>query len=190
MFAQPTRRLWFALVLVGFAVPAVLADLPPKQEVVYKLHDDPNDPNSDVVFTAWLTLAPKLRNGDSIAWEPEVIRFRLIGQGGSSDTTWTESNPQIPTTSGYWWITHADADNPQLTEFVDPPHFTGTASADDPYVADLEYDFQGSSDLGDDPWDPTGWLEYEFAMANGPMLMDSADEPQPVSVDPGEEPAE
>ena len=181
MFAQATRHTICALALLGLAVSAATADPPTKQEVVYKIHDDPNDPNSTVVFTVWLTLAPKARDGDSIGWEVEQIRFRQVGEGGGSDTTWTESNPAVTTADGRWWIEHADPDHPQLAEFDDPPRFQGAATADDPSDDDLEYDFQGVNNASIEPWNPTGWLDYEFALvgASEPLLSGTDD---PVEV--------
>ncbi len=188
MFAQATRHTICALAFLGLVVSVADADLPLDQDVVYKIHDDPNDPNSDVVFSVWLTLTATARDGDSVGWRIKLMQFRQVEQGGP-DTIWKILNPTIPSVDGRWWINHADGDNPQLGEFDDPPRLAGTATAEDQYDDDLEYDFQGTEGTGVTPWDPTARLNYEFILvgASEPLLSGTGD---PVEVDDEEDPNE
>jgi len=182
MFARATRHTICALAFLGLVVSGARADLPHDQDVVYKIHDDPNDPNSDVVFSVWLELTATARDGDSVGWEIKLMRFRQVEPGGP-DTFWKILKPAIPSADGRWWIDHADGDYPQLGEFDKPPELVGTATAEDQDDNDLEYDFQGVSGTGGiEPWDPTGWLDYEFAVigASAPLLSGTDD---PVEVD-------
>ena len=180
MFAKAMRHTICALAFLGLAVSAANADLPPDQDVVYKIHDDPNDPNSDVVFTVRLELTATARDGDSVGWEVELIHFRQVVEG-EPDPSWKEANPNIPAADGCWWIDHADGDNPQLAEFGDPPALIGTATAKDSNDDDLEYDFQGAGTATVEPWDPTGWLDYEFTLVGAPgPLLSAADDPVEV----------
>jgi hypothetical protein len=181
MFARATRHAICALAFLGLVVSGAHADLPLDQNVFYKIHDDPNDPNSDVVFSVELTLTATARDGDSVGWEIKVMKFRQVEPGGP-DTIWKIFNPAIPSADGRWWIDHADGDSPQLGEFDDPPRLAGTATAEDQYDDDLEYNFKGSEGTGATPWDPTARLNYEFMMvgASEPLLSATGD---PVEVD-------
>jgi hypothetical protein len=163
-----------------------------RQNVVYRIHEDPDDPDSAITFTVWLSLVEMDADGDSIGWKIKNIRFRQPGTGGAPGKRWIESapNPNVPTEDGLWWIDHADADNPQLSEFDHPPHLVGTATAVDPSDADLNYDFEGSTYSGSPPWSPTAGLDYEFAVDGEPTpLIDGMDEPVELEDDddpPGE----
>lgn len=182
MYAHAVRDTVCVLALFGLAVSGATADPPAKQDVVYKIHDDPSDPNSDVVLTIGLTLVPTARDGNSIGWEIGQIRFRELSRDGSPDATWIESNAVIPTSDGRWWINHADPANPQLAEFAQPPHLWGTAMADDPNQNNLDYDFQGTGPMGLTPWEPTGWLDYELAVEGESQPLDEGED-EPVEID-------
>jgi hypothetical protein len=158
-----------SVVLLGSVVPSANAAAPlpaeaTTQEVVYRIHDDPNDPNSPITFTIWLSLKQADVDEDSIGWEITRVRFREVGY---QDTLWTESDPNVPTADGLWWVNHADPNAPLLEEFVKPPHLTGVADAEDQLDPDLDYEFQGvtyTPPPAGEPWDPTGALDYSFTM--------------------------
>jgi len=172
-------------------VLSVAAAPPEQQDVVFRIHDDPNDPNSDIVFTVWLELTPSALDGDSIGWDVKQIHFRRIGQGGGPDTLWTESDPNVPTGDGLWWVDHADADNPQLSEFEDLPQLQGVAPADDPNDKDLDYDFESDTYAGTGLWPVTVELRYEFQVEGGPTPLEIGDdEPVGVGEDDDEPPVE
>lgn len=186
MYAGAGRHTICALAFLGLVVSGADAGLPLDQDVVYRIHDDPNDPNSDVVFSVWLELTATARDGDSVGWEIKLMRFRQVEPGGA-DTFWKILHPTIPSVDGRWWIDHADGDNPQLGEFNDPPRLAGTATANDPEDDDLEYDFQGTDSTGVAPWSATGRLDYEFALAGAPgPLLSGTDEP--VEIDDEDDP--
>ena len=188
MFMQATRHTVGALVLLGLLVSGANADMPPDQDVVYKIHDDPNDPNSDVVFSISLTLKATARDGNSVGWKIEKVKFHEIVQG-DPDRIWTKSDPNVPSTDGRWWIDHADGDDPQLAEFDDPPELNGIATAKDLNDADLEYYFEGSSYSGGPTWEATAGLDYEFAPVGAPSTFAYADD-EPVEIDDEEDPDE
>ena len=190
MLERPIRSAACALLLLGLTVSAASAQLPPQpltQEVVYKIHDDPNDPNSAVIFTVWLSLEREEVNGNSVGWAINRIRFRQVGE--SSDVLWTVFDSNVPTSDGLWWIDHADQADPQLDEFASPPHLQGVATANDSNDDDLEYDFQGCSLAGSgDPWVPTAWLDYEFTIEGQPAAIAyGTDEPIEIEEDDDEE---
>jgi hypothetical protein len=171
-------------------VLSVAADPPAQQDVVYRIYDDPNDPNSDIVFTVWMKLTPEDQDGDSVGWDVKQIRFRQIGQG-NGDTLWTESDPNVPTGDGLWWVDHADADNPQLSEFDNPPRLQGLAPADDPVDKDLDYELEGDTYTGTAPWPVTAGLKYKFGLDGEPTPLETGeDEPVGVGEDDDEPPVE
>ena len=117
MSVQSTRNARIAAVVLGlvFTLPAVagqLPDPPLTQQVVYRLHEDPSDPNSDVKFTIWLSLVQADIDGDLVGWSVTRIRIRQIGAGGNPDTIWMEYNPDVSTPDGLWWVEHSSVENP------------------------------------------------------------------------------
>ena len=75
MFVQATRNTVSGLLLLGLLASVSSATEPPiKQDVVYKIHDDPNSP---ITFTIWLSLEEAAVDGNSIgSWWP---RHDLVG---------------------------------------------------------------------------------------------------------------
>ena len=187
MFMQATRFTICTMVLWAAVVSGAQAADPVTQDVFYKIHDDPDDPNSTVTFTIMLCLKKAETDGNSIGWDITGIRFRQPGEIGSASAVWIDSDPNVPTGDGLWWVEHADPDDPQLGEFDLPPHLVGTAMAADPDDDDLEYDFEGVSytpPAGGAPWDNTAGLNYGFTIegeSGGPGS--STDEPVEVEDD-------
>jgi hypothetical protein len=183
MIGRRKSHVFWAGLLAGLLVAGATAtEQPPlTQDVVYKIHDDPSDPNSPVTFTIWLSLTEAAADGDSIGWAIDKVRFHEVGQGGNPDRFWSVSDPDVPTADGLWWVDHADCGNPQLAEFDQPPHLSGVAIASESGYADLEYDFEGALP-GSGPWEPTAWLDFEFALAGEPTPLKSSDD-EPVEID-------
>ena len=173
---------------MGLLASVSSATEPPiKQDVVYKIHDDPNSP---ITFTIWLSLEEAAVDGNSIGWEILKVRFRQIGEAGGPDTIWSVSDPNVPTPGGLWWVDHVDGGNPQLAEFDDPPHLTGVATSDDPSGTDLKYDFEGVSYTPPPsglPWDPTAALDYELKLKGESTALESGDD-EPVEIDADDDP--
>lgn len=195
MSAQSMRNAWIASVVVGLvfmlsAVAKGVSEEPNTQQVVYRLHEDPNDPDSDVKFTIWLSLEQEDVDGDCIGWSITRIRIRQIGEGGDPDTIWKECDPHASTPDGLWWVEHASVENPVLKEFVKPPLLTGSATPEDPNDANLEYGFEGDDyDPGsmDPPWGLTAALTYEFTLQGGPEAL-ASNEDEPAEVDDEDDP--
>ena len=184
MPAQPIRGAIAVLPLLLTLVPCASGQTqsppPATQDVVYKIHDDPNDPNSAIALTVKLFLTSEDYDRNWVGWEITEARFRQPN-GGEPDRIWIESDPNVPSQDGLWWIEHADRSDPQLSEFDDPPHLVGLAAAENPNNDDLEYDFQGASYTpppGGPPWDPTGALGFEFTIdGQSTPFLDETDEP-------------
>jgi hypothetical protein len=195
MFVQATRNAVLALVLSGFVFSAgdAAAEVPGPpitQDVVYKMHSNPDDPNSPIIFTIWLSLEQADQDDDSVGWEVTEVRFRQIAEGSGADTIWMASDPNVPTSDGLWWVDHADRSNPQLAEFDVVPYMAGTAAAEDPNDPDLEYSFEGATYTppgGGPPWDPTTALNYSFSVDGDPAPVQS-DEDEPVEIDDDDDP--
>jgi len=181
-----------AVLIVALPCAQALESVPSQpigRLISYGLHDDPNDPNSAVIMTVMLHVTLDTHIGNSVGWEITEIEFVEPGVGGADDTVWIESDPNVPSSDGLWWVDHADWTDPQAEEFAEPPHLVGIAAAEHPGDADLEYDFEGDEYTGQGPWDPTGYLNYEFMLdgAPGPFLATADDEPEPVTVEEDEE---
>jgi hypothetical protein len=181
--------------VLGFVASVANAQLPPEpMDVVYRIHDDPDDPNSAIVFTVMLSLEAEEVDENWIGWQITEIRFRQPGQNGDPDTIWIESDPDVPAHDGLWWVDHADRDDPQLDEFAEPPHLVGIAAAVDPNDADLKYDFEGvgyTPGSGGPPWDATAALDYKFTLDGQSSPLESGtDEPVGIADDDDDPPAE
>jgi hypothetical protein len=195
MFARIRAAAVLTPLVLSLTVAGVRADdplplHPLSKQVFYKIHDDPGDPNSAVIFTIELSLQEADSDGDSIGWEIAEIRFCQPGQGGGGDTYWVESDPNVPSGDGLWWIDHASYHYPELEEFAEPPHLVGTATAQDPNDGDLGYDFEGVAYTPPPrgaPWDPTGALDYAFTVVGGPPPVPDGDD-EPAEIEDQEDP--
>jgi hypothetical protein len=195
MSTRVVRHTVFVLMVLGFVASGASAQLPPEpMDVVYRIHDNPNDPDSAIVFTVMLSLEAQEADENSIGWQITEIRFRQPGQNGDPDTIWIESDPDVPTQDGLWWVDHADRENPQLDEFDEPPHLVGIAAAADPNATDLKYDFEGvgyTPGSGGPPWDVTAALDYKFKLDGQSSPLESGtDEPVEIDDDDDDPPAE
>lgn len=124
------------------STPSRLMATPPTHMVVtYSIHDDPQDPESDVVFRITLGLDRFDYNATSIGWEISEAQFETVG---GTEMIWTAAYPYVDSLDGLWWTDHADVDNPVLAEFLVPPTLEGTAEAKNSEDPDLDYLFAGN----------------------------------------------
>ena len=178
-----------ALHVGGEPVPAFAGQS--SYEVSYWIHETPADPNSPVEFRIRLELANSDEDGDSIGWEVTSLEICQVESTGAC-TLWVDDDPNVPTQDGLWWVEHADPNDPQDDEFTMPPHLQGTAAADDPNDADLDYDFEGQVYLaptppGEPPYDVTAALDYTFTpVGSNDPIGDGDDEPVEVPPDGGQ----
>ena len=102
---------------------------------IYKIREDPDDAQSDVLLEHRLHISGAAGIGNNITWT--VNSFTFIQPGGGS---WTEDSPS-PTS---WVVTHADAQNPVAADFDSPPTMSGEADKDGGGDA-LKYTFTPAS---------------------------------------------
>lgn len=120
----------------------VMATPPESQIVVFSMHEDPQDPESDVVFRVTLSLALDSFNTTSIGWAVSEAQFETVG---ASPILWSVENPALDTQDGLWWTDHADVDAPVITEFLVPPYMEGEAVVKGTQGANLDYAFGGNT---------------------------------------------
>lgn len=153
----------FALAAFAGAAAAAQA-LPDDRVVAFNLREDPQDPESDVVFRIELVLHAMSEAGSTIGWRIDEAVFTQL-DGESVVAAWSKTLPTVPGSGGLWWVTHADTGAPTLGEFVMPPHLTGTAELKQGSGADLDYDFEGvaySPPPGGAPFEPTAAMSYDL----------------------------
>ncbi len=185
---RTSSRLTTLLVLCGLVLPGTAwAQLPADQTVSYWIHDDPNDPNSAVVFGVTLTLRADSRDDDSVAWEITEATFVEFDSYGEPIQTWEENFPHVYTADGLWWIDHADGGAPQLSEFEEPPFMEGTADAVDPGSADLDFALEGVPPNSGGPYAITAVLDHDFAVVGDPDPVQSGDD-TPAQADDNDDP--
>ena len=132
---------------IGLIVPAAgaVADLPADQILTYSIRENPDDEQSDVIWTVEFRLEPVNAIGNSVAWETTQVVIEEIGSNGTTLNEWTDTAPAFGTAGRLWWIEHADPEDPKLTEFDMLPSIDGTTDADDPNNTDLDYEFEGGA---------------------------------------------
>ena len=188
------------LVATNATIDTAESSIPPEQPVypvdrviTYSIHEIPTDPSSDVVFVVSLDLTAADLDGSWVGWEIESAEFRQPGIGGGADTVWTKSSPFIDTVDGLWWIEHVDPTAPEVAEFVMPPELLGTAAADDPANADLEYDLVGvvytpPAPPETPPYENTSALAFAFTEEGQAEPIEEADEEPADTVGSNQDP--
>ena len=160
------------------------------QTLWYLIHQEPTNHQSDVVFIVRLKVQAEDSDADSVGWRIVAAEFRQPDVGGGPDTVWLEASPAVDSPDGLWWCDHADFLDLQLSEFVLPPLLVGTADAEDPGQADLDYSFEGVSydpPPGGPPYDPTAALNYVFTIVGEPEPEEEGDD-EPGEIDEENEP--
>lgn len=155
------------------------------QKVVLRLYENPSDPLSDVLFTLRLELTEKDLHGNSIGWEVLSVNIRQHAKNGQPERKWSEFSPVVDTSDGLWWTEHADVNAPVLSEFSEPPLIWGTAAADDPNDADLDYNLKGGIYVppgGTSHFPTTAALNYNMTEIGAQQSMAEGEE-EPAELD-------
>lgn len=160
--------------------------LPDDQYITVTIHETPSDPESDIDFVVVLKLTPDQQDGDSIGWEVLSLKIEQW-DSGSKVLAWIDTAPDV--TGDLWWIEHADPDDPQDDEFVEPPEIIGAAGPIEGSHDDLDYDMAGSVYIPPQapespPFANTGSLNAEFwIVGQSQAELDMTDEPANVERD-------
>lgn len=142
MSTQFPRFLAGFCLVVLVASSNVMATPPESRIVVFSMHEDPQDPESDVVFRVTLSLSRDSYNETSIGWEVAEAQFETVG---ASPILWSAEYPALDTQDGLWWTDHADVDAPLITEFLVPPYMEGEAVVKGTQDPNLNYAFGGNT---------------------------------------------
>lgn len=175
----PRSCLFVTFVFLAYVGASEVAlGLPDDRSVIYNLREDPQDPESDVVFRIELVLHAVSQYGSTVSWRiDEAVFTQLDGQTIVGE--WSKALPTVPGQSGLWEVAHADPDAPALDEFDMPPHLTGTADRKSGSGADLDYDFEGvayTPPPGGPPFDPTAAIDHEMQNASTQEVILAAEE--------------
>ncbi|MCZ6817831.1 MAG: hypothetical protein O7F76_14185 [Planctomycetota bacterium] len=159
---------------------------PVDQYITVTIHETPSDPQSDIDFVVIMKLTADRQDGDSVGWE--VLSFKIEQwDGGSKSKVWMETAPAV--TGDLWWIEHADPNDPQDDEFVEPPEIIGTAGPIEGTNDDLDYDIDGTVYTppplpASPPFTNTGSLDAEFwIVGESQAELDMTDEPASIERD-------
>ncbi|MFH1417607.1 MAG: hypothetical protein ABII12_04890 [Planctomycetota bacterium] len=161
-----------------------------EQTLWYLIHEEPTDPESDVVFIVRLQVEAEDSDVDAIGWRIVAAEFRQPDGGGGDDTVWLDGSPVVDSPDGLWWCDHADFLAPQLNEFAMPPLLEGTADAQDSQGPDLDYSFEGvlyEPPPGGPPYDPTAAFNYVFTRVGEQEPKEEGDD-EPGEIDEENEP--
>jgi len=171
-----------ATVLFGTTCLVAKAELPADQAVKFSIHETPDNPRSAVAFVVELELTAINTNGNLVGWKITEARFWDSAEG---DPKWIEDSPVLDTGDGLWWIDHNNAQDPQLSEFVNLPYFEGTADAESAWDDNLEYELEGDFFSGTPPYDVTGAATGAFTLEGEPEPELVVDD-DPVELEGGE----
>jgi hypothetical protein len=178
------------LAALGLFGRLACADPPTAWVVTYGIHETPTQSSGPIVFLVKLSLRRQNMDGSSIGWHITSIQIIQKGPNGSSDAVWTQDNPSVSSPDGLWWIDHANAEEPQPSEFELSPHLTGTAAAADPNLPDLTYDVKGEPYAvplppTQPPYVVTGAMDWNFTRVGDQNPLDEGSG-DPIDVDPPE----
>ena len=186
MKSQTSMSKVCALLVLGLQGSTLWAAMPANRVVTFFVRETPTDPASAVIFEFGLKISARERDGDSIGWSITEVRLK---EPGSPVRLWIDDSPATTTSSGLWWIDHAEGDVPEDSEFDVTPNMTGTATAQDPNDDDMDYDLLGAtcspppSLFGGDVSSQT--FDFTFVGESIPYI-DGTDEP--TGIDDGVDP--
>ncbi|MCG8406079.1 MAG: hypothetical protein MI923_12855 [Phycisphaerales bacterium] len=187
-----SARAVLILAICLFATPSASLALPADQRVVLRLYENPNEPQSKVVFSITLQLKAEASDGSFIGWEIQSAGIRQYDQNGNGIGKWTESLPSINTPDGLWWTAHEDPNLPKLSEFTELPSLYGTAEPNSMIGPNLNYDLAAKAYIppeGTAPFQVTASLDYNFTMVGEPQP-EAEGEQEPAEVDDDDDDAE
>lgn len=177
------NRALFLLVVAGLWLGSpvnVRADVPQKKSVVLNIRETPGDPQSELAFQVEFNLQLEGQNGDQLGWSIHEITFTEFA--GGTERSWSTLDAVFETADGLWWTTHADVENPELSEFADMPFVVGVATSSDPVVADLEFDLSGQMPGSPPPVQPTTLLTHQLRLV-GESVPEQEGEDEPTDID-------
>lgn len=164
-----STSIFLSLLTVG-VFPVMATALPEKYIMEYRMRETPTDPQSDLTFVVRLKLLASDQKGNDVGWEVTNFIIDQYDENGDVSDSWQDFVPFVDTADGLWWITHADANDPQPSEFAIPPIVSGTAPAAPGTTEDLDYSFNGDTYTappppGQPPYPDTVALTYQFVLA-------------------------
>lgn len=133
----------------------------------YNIRETPGDPSSAVIWTIDLALQEEQVDGNDVGWLIDSVTISQLNTTGQAENAWTEATPTVNSPDGLWWLAHADPQNPQRSEFAQPPLLESTATAQDPANADLDYYLEGlpyEPPPEGPPFEHTAALDYTFTL--------------------------
>lgn len=116
-----------------------LANPPSQFTVTASIYEVPGDTNSTLKFKVSWSLEPVSVNGNDVGWEVVETTIMREAVGPNFAVYYRDEAPDVDTTVGLWWVTHADIDKPTIDEFLSSPTISGVAVDLDENEADLNY---------------------------------------------------
>jgi len=176
---------------LGMSHTDSLAEEAPQELTIrYNIRETPSDPSSAVIWTIDLALHEEQVDGNDVGWLTDSITISQLDGAGQPESAWTDVAPTVNSPDGLWWVEHADPQNPQRSEFAQPPLLEGTATEQEPANAGLDYYLEGV------PYNPppegplfanTAALDYTFTLAGSPEP-EAAGDSETVEIPPDDDP--
>jgi len=109
-----------------------------------------------------------------------TARIEELDSNGSQLSLWTDDAPRVDTSDGLWWVEHADTENPDPADFVEPPYIYGTGGECDTLADNLDFDVEGNAYTPPPegpPYTITTSIDYTFKLeGSSSPLRDGKDE--------------
>lgn len=143
MLFRDIARAFLAFGAMVMLSAAAVASPPGTYQVTLYLYETPNDVESPLLYAFSLTLTPADEAGNAIGWLIEEAALIRPDAGGGDPHVFIDTDPNVASGDGLWWVQHADPNAPTIEEFDYTPLVTGATVPLDSSDPDLEYEFEG-----------------------------------------------
>lgn len=169
MFRSRIVPLCGVLAVVSAAgLPSARAQEPPATRIVTYNHlQTLETPSSETTWAVDVELLKSQSSGNEIGWTVVSLTVVELDAAGVVLRAWLDETVMLSTPDGLWWTQHADPLSPDLSDFSLPPLMVGTAAAQDPGYADLDYSVEGvpyQLQPQDPVYDDWAALDYAFTL--------------------------
>lgn len=169
MFRSRIAPLFGLLTVVSAAgLPSAQAQEPPATMIITYNHlQAPETPPGERTWAVDVELLKSQSSGNEIGWTVVSLTVVELDGAGIVLRAWLDETVVLSTPDGLWWTQHADPLSPDLSDFSLPPLMIGTAAAQDPGYADLDYSVEGvlyQLQPEDPVYDDWAALDYAFTL--------------------------
>lgn len=165
--------------LVWMTAPSLALAALDDRVVTLQVHEDPADPQSPIRLTFTLEITAAARDGDAIGWQIKSVEVTENGRDGTIARSWSDTLDPATDPTQFWWVTHADPENPSPKEFLDVPQLQGTAAPRQNTDTPLRYALVSTGAVDSLTGEKAAFATYSLAYESSPgtPLVEGEEEP-------------